>query len=112
MDLSPYSGRGLRISFDADVPEAFTGPGFFQLDHVVLSYSVLPPLTITESGNNVILSWPASTTNFTLQATSGLVSPVVLWSPINSNLFVHGPTNTSVTLPISSATKYYRLKYP
>ena len=110
LDLSPYSGRYLRISFDANIPQSFTGPGFFQLDHVVLSYSVLPPLVITKSSNNIVLSWPASTTNYTLQATGNLSVPND-WSAINTNLITHGATNTSATLPLPLSPTFYRLKY-
>ena len=37
IDLSPFNGQNVRISFDAFVPENFTGPAFFQLDNVQLS---------------------------------------------------------------------------
>ncbi len=111
LDLTAYSARGLRISFDATVPEFFTGPGFFQLDNVVLSYSLLPPLVIAQSGSNVVLSWPASTTNYTLQTSSAL-SMSNSWSAIDTNLINHAPTNTSVTLPITTGPVFYRLIYP
>ncbi len=108
LNISVNSGRSLRISFDATVPEFFTGPGFFQLDNVALAYSVLPPLVITQSGANVVLMWPASTTNYTLQASSNLTMSNA-WSAINSNLVVHGATNTSATLPITPNPTFYRL---
>jgi len=111
LDLSPYSGRGLRISFDANIPQSFTGPGFFQLDHVVLAYSALPPLVIRKSGGNVILSWPASSTNYTLQATGNLRA-TNSWGAVSTNFIVHGPTNVSATVPLPSSPTFYRLKYP
>ena len=111
LDISTYSGRGLRVSFDATVPEFFTGPGFFQFDNVVLSYSIVPPLLITQSGSNIVLLWPASTTNYTLQA-SGDLTMSNSWSAIGTNLIVHGATNTSATLPITPNPTFYRLIYP
>jgi len=93
------------------VPEFFTGPGYFQLDNVVLAYSVLPPLLITQSGPNIVLLWPASTTNYTLQTSSNLTMSNA-WSAINTNLIVHGATNTSATLLITPNPTFYRLKYP
>ncbi len=111
LDISAYSGRSLRVSFDATVPEFFTGPGFLQLDNVVLSYSILPPLLITQSGPNIVLLWPASTTNYTLQA-SGDLTMNSSWSAISTNLIVHGATNNSATLPTTPNPTFYRLTYP
>lgn len=42
IDLTPYAGRSVRISFDAEVPEAGRGPGFFELDNVALISSEAP----------------------------------------------------------------------
>jgi hypothetical protein len=35
IDVSAFSGSAVRLSFDWNIPEAFTGPGFFQLDNIV-----------------------------------------------------------------------------
>ncbi len=37
VDLSPFNGQNVRISFDAVIPEPSRGPGFLQLDHVRLT---------------------------------------------------------------------------
>src|SRR5205807_2604313 len=50
VDLSAFSGRSIRVSFDAVIPEAFTGPGFMQLDHVQLISTPVPQLLITKAG--------------------------------------------------------------
>jgi len=109
MDLSAYSGSGIRISFDAVIPEAFTGPGFFQLDSVLLSYPPVPPFVIARSGANVVLSWPVVFSNFTALAASNLVPPVV-WTPTATNLIVRGATNASLTFPIAPGSRFYRLR--
>jgi hypothetical protein len=59
-----------------------------------------PQLTIIGSGTNVILTWPANATGFTLQSTTNLVPPVT-WST--------GSGQNAVTNPISGIQKFYRL---
>ncbi len=45
VDLSDFVGQTIHLSFDAIIPEAFTGPGLFQLDNV-RSVSVPEPASI------------------------------------------------------------------
>jgi hypothetical protein len=110
MDLSQFSGLGIRISFDSWIPEYFTGPGFFQLDNVVLTYPPSPPLLIVRSGTNVVLTWPAAFSNFVVQAVTNNASSA--WSTLSSNLIVRGATNTSFLDTISPGKKFFRLRSP
>jgi uncharacterized repeat protein (TIGR03803 family) len=66
-----------------------------------------PQLTIIHSGTNVVLTWPTNSTAFTLQATTNLAS-TNLWSNVSPASVVVNGQNT-VTNPISSAGKFYRL---
>jgi len=66
----------------------------------------LPQLTILQAGPNVVLSWPANITGFTLQASSGLVSP--LWTTVSPGPVVVNGQNT-VTNVISGTRMSYRL---
>ncbi len=111
LDLTSYSGRWLRISFNANVPESFTGPGIFELDHVVLAYSALPPLLISRTNNNLVLTWPASATNCVLQANAS-VADANGWSAVNTNSIVRGAISSSATLALPSHPTFYRLKSP
>ena len=61
-----------------------------------------PALTITTSGGNVTISWPADAAGYTLES-SAAVSPTT-WGA------VAGVTGNSVTLPVSSATQFFRLR--
>jgi len=65
-----------------------------------------PLLTILRSGTNVVLTWPASATGFSLEFATNLVSPV--W---NTNLPapVVVSTNNAVTNGITGTQKFYRL---
>ena len=66
-----------------------------------------PPLTITPSGANVIISWPSTSTGFGLEETPGLHP--ANWSPAP-------PTNSdnltikSVVMPAGPGNRFYRLK--
>ncbi len=40
IDLSAFSGQSVRINFVWNIPELYTGPGFFQLDNVELRATV------------------------------------------------------------------------
>jgi uncharacterized repeat protein (TIGR03803 family) len=78
-----------------------TGNGtVFSLTLVVVPTN--PQLAIALSGTNVILSWPAPTTGYVLQATTNLVSPA--WTSISGQY--------TVTNPIVSNQKFYRLILP
>jgi uncharacterized repeat protein (TIGR03803 family) len=66
-----------------------------------------PLLAITRSGTNVVLTWSASPSSYTLEFATNLVSPTV-W---NTNLpapVILGGLNT-VTNPIATSPKFYRL---
>ncbi len=110
IDLSAYAGESLRISFEETVTESFTGPGFFQLDNVVLSYIGLPALAIGQAAGKIVLSWPTggSAPTATLESSPDLSS----WSAVGGNMLNVGATNTVATLPMVTGPTFYRLKYP
>jgi len=71
-----------------------------------------PRLMLTLSGTNVALSWPTQNagfdyTGYTLKSTANLVPPVA-WSTDSTTPTVVNGQN-SVTIPISSPQKFYRL---
>jgi len=79
-----------------------------------------PPLSITKSNSNVILTWPQTTGNWLLIETPGLdyyySSNGVVYGEAyrrtiipNSNYSTNG-TNISVTLPIVATNKFYMLR--
>ena len=111
VDLSGFAGRSIRVSFDAIIPESFTGPGFFQLDNIRLTYPPVPPLLVSRSGNNAILSWPALFGNYVVQQTTNLASPIN-WTSLPTNAIVRGATNTSLVVPANTPRSFYRLRSP
>jgi len=77
-------------------------------DGTVFSLPALgPQLTILPSGTNVVLTWTTNATGFTLESTTNLV-PLVVWNTNSMAPVVISGQNT-VTNPISSTQKFYRL---
>jgi uncharacterized repeat protein (TIGR01451 family) len=84
------------------------GPGnrYFRL-----RWTTVPVLTLSLSrtGNNVTIAWPVNPWNASLQSAADLRAPVV-WTPAtNPPPTVVGDQN-KVTLPIGSASKFFRLQ--
>jgi uncharacterized repeat protein (TIGR03803 family) len=117
---SLYSFSGM--SSDGAVPEAglvqgrdgsfygttWSGGTNFQGTVFRLTVTPEPPeLTIIPSGANVILSWPANATGFTLEFATNLVSPAVWNTNLLAPIAING-TNT-VTNAISGTQRFYRL---
>jgi hypothetical protein len=76
--------------------------GYWSLISVVQTLGA-PTLTVTRSGNNVIISWSPSATGWTLQTNGNLGS--TNW--VNYS----GPTsNNSVTNPATGGNLFFRLK--
>jgi len=75
-------------------------------------FSFAPPvvLAVTASNGCVILSWPASATNFVLE-TCDTLSACSVWLPLTNNI---STVSNSVTLPIpvNSGTAFFRLHQP
>ena len=111
VNLSSFAGQAIRISFDIVIPEPFTGPGFFQLDNVRLTYPPVPQLAVTRSGTNAVFSWPALFTNYVVQQTTNLNNPPV-WVTLPAGAVTRGPTNDSLSAPMNLPKAFYRLKSP
>jgi sugar lactone lactonase YvrE len=68
-----------------------------------------PRLRIELSGKNLVLSWSTSAAGFVLES-SELLSPVI-WTPVSPAPTVVGESYAA-TLPVSSGSKFYRLRKP
>ena len=74
----------------------------------VPAYRPLPPsLTITPSGGNVVLCWPARNAAYCLQCTSDL-TPTITWTDVTAPV-TRNASGNCVTLPGSAASRFYRL---
>jgi hypothetical protein len=85
---------------------AGTDSWYFGIDNFGL-YSIqavaeAPPLSVQRQGNNIVITWPGAPGGFTLEQTSTLSQPA--WSN------TPGVSGSSVTIPASGATMFYRLR--
>ncbi len=58
VDVSSHAGSDVRISFEWDIPEDFTGPGFFELDNVLVEVTPVASATVdipTLSGTGILV---------------------------------------------------------
>ena len=84
-------------------------PGEMQVDYVrVYDWVVAPPLKVTPSGANVILTWPTNATGFALLFATNLVSPTVWKTNSTAPVVISG--QNVVTNPITGNQMYFRLK--
>src|SRR6185369_6701214 len=72
-----------------------------------ITISPLPSLNIIRAGSNVALSWPSWASNFVLQENLNVNSTGV-WTNVNATVSTTNNTS-SVTLPRTGSTRYYRL---
>ena len=86
--------------------------GFLSIVTVIQSTGA-PLLSVTRSGNDVIISWPDPSTGFSLEETSALANPS------SSTIWTATPTppvvvdeNQQVTVTAPVGHKYYRLSKP
>ena len=86
-----------------------TGSWYFGVDNIafyegpaLLTPPTAPSLTITHSGSNVTLGWPADATGYTLESAPAITGSA--WTA------VAGVTGNSATVPTTGAAQYFRLR--
>jgi hypothetical protein len=79
-----------------------------QITEIITSL-VGPPLVITMTGTNLIVSWPASDSGYQLQYTTNLTATAG-WLPVTQASSTNGNT-ISVALPNVGPQKFFRLKH-
>ncbi len=66
-----------------------------------------PPLSLTASYQNIMLSWPTSTSPLVLKSTTNLFPPV-MWLPV-TNATINQDGTWTVGLPAADAIRFFRL---
>ena len=66
-------------------------------------------LTVSRAGANVIIAWPINPWNASLESAASLLPPVI-WMPVTSPLPQTNGGQNTVTLPIGSAGRFFRLQ--
>jgi uncharacterized repeat protein (TIGR01451 family) len=68
-----------------------------------------PPVTVGQSGHNLVIAWPAAATGYNLKATASLTPPVVWGAVTNTPTVVNG--QNVITLPPALGQQFYRLQW-
>jgi hypothetical protein len=68
-----------------------------------------PSLSTRISGNNLVISWPASATGYALES-SGALGTGATWTAVGGA--VQNGSNMEVTVPLSTGNRFFRLKKP
>jgi hypothetical protein len=68
-----------------------------------------PTLNISKPGDNLLITWPASATGFSLESTDDPASGV--WTPVNATTITNG-MDIIATVPASAARQFFRLHHP
>lgn len=82
--------------------------GFWSLISVVRTTGA-PTLTIARSGNNLIISWPSTATDYVLQQNSNLADGS--WTTSGYTIS-DDETNKSITIVSPTGNLFFRLKQP
>ena len=101
------AGQTLSTNFPTRGPiqSAFAGGAG---DSFILKVLTPPSLAVAIIGNTIVVSWPAPSPEFVLEM-SATVGPTAIWTPVLAPPVVAGGRNT-VTLPVSAAPQYFRLR--
>jgi hypothetical protein len=74
------------------------------------SVETAPKLYITKSGAKVILSWPSTSTGYSVQTTSALGSSVSWGAVTENSAIIENNGVYQITLTIGAQPAFYRLK--
>jgi hypothetical protein len=78
------------------------------VENLVFSVSLPPSLQAQMNGGNLMLSWPMSAQNFSLQSTTNLADPNSWVTLTNVPAIVN--LQNAITNPVSGGVRFYRLK--
>jgi hypothetical protein len=73
----------------------------------IFSIALQPPLTLTASGHNLLLTWPTNFTGYTLQSTLNLGLSAIWTTNFPAPVVVNG--QNTVTNPISGTQQFFQL---
>jgi hypothetical protein len=85
----------------------YSSPDFFPA--LNFEYLLVPQLSIVPQGTNVIVSWPASATSFSLQQTFS-INPAN-WNTVTNLISTTNNVN-SVTFPATNDSAFFQLASP
>jgi hypothetical protein len=68
-----------------------------------------PTLTVSLSASSIVIGWPATATGFGMESI-GVLGTAAGWNPVDISGAVDVGGQMRLTLPITEATQYYRMK--
>ena len=103
-------GTTIDLFLFATSPSLMTDYTQAQLDEILLgTATAVPSLDIRLNGSDVVISWPAALSDFTLRTTGSLTPPG--WNNVSAPVVVVGDRNT-VTVSAGEAEAYFELFKP
>ena len=104
-------GEALAVAVSADGDVFVTGYAYFgsNADFATIKYAsmIRPRITVSRVGGEIVLSWPSTFTDFSLQESIGL-QPAA-WNDVSEAAVDDGIT-TRVTLQSGSGNRFFRLR--
>jgi hypothetical protein len=105
------SFNNVVVHYDARPPTCQDWGSIFIADNMSVSLAPVPPsLQIAWRTNQIQLAWPTNAAAFTLQANTNLVSTNA-WMAVTNARAINGDV-MNLTLPLETASRFYRLKSP
>jgi hypothetical protein len=68
-----------------------------------------PQVDFAVVGNNLVISWPAGATAYSLDRTFSLTPPII-WTPVTTPAPLTVGDQKTITLPIGSGSEFFRLR--
>jgi hypothetical protein len=106
IDVSAFAGK--TNEFFIGIVGGTSTNAQLTVENLAFTISVPPSLQAQMSGGNLMLSWPMSSQNFSLQTTTNLADPISWMTLPNVPAIVN--LQNAVTNPISDGMRFYRLK--
>ena len=106
IDVSAYAGQ--TNEFFIGIVGGTSTNAQLTVENLAFSVSLPPSLQAQMSGGNLMLSWPMSAQDFSLQTTTNLSDPNSWMTLPNVPAIVN--LQNAVTNPVSAGAQFYRLK--
>ena len=106
IDVSAFAGQ--TNEFFIGIVGGTSTNAQLTVENLAFSISLPPSLQAQMSGGNLMLSWPMSAQNFSLQTTTNLADPNSWTTLPNVPAIVN--LQNAVTNPVSDGARFYRLK--
>jgi uncharacterized repeat protein (TIGR01451 family) len=95
------------ITNNAQTAASITDPS--KANNLASVKTIVEQMTIARSGNNIVVSWPTDVGTYTLESANSLTPPIT-WTTVSSPPVQTVGSMNTVTIPIGSGSRYFRLR--